>query len=223
MPAVLLKSSEIVPAMTEFPINGDGPPVRVRLVCGIGESQPGEAGWDVLCNGRTVLKSDQTPVTGWGGSADQRIPSYHNQFARFRGFAYFDCKDASRVPWTTTKTGLDQDSPVWRSARQRMISMMRPVIDFLNDLDSEHDREGGDQSGPTLTSKVKVASPTAVADLTSRAVFAYPKISKAPRMGRVSYSRSKEDLARAKAALGVSTNREVGELTFEYWVEAELD
>lgn len=99
MPAVLLRSLEIAPANAEFEVNGDGDPVRVRLVCGIGESRPGEAGWDVLCNGRTVLKSDQTPVTGWGdGSADVTIPSYHNQFARFRGFAYFDCKDASRVP-----------------------------------------------------------------------------------------------------------------------------
>lgn len=223
MPAVLLRSGEIVPAKDEFQVNGVGPPVRVRLVCGIGESRPGEAGWDVLCNGRTVLKSDQTPVTGWGGSADQRIPSYHNQFARFRGFAYFDCKDASRVPWTTTKTGLDQDSPVWRSARQRMMSMMRPVIDFLNDLDSEHDREGDDQTGPTLASKVEVATAVAVAQLSSRSVFLYPKITKAPRTGKVSYSRSKEELARAKAALGVTSYREVGELTFEYWVEAELD
>jgi len=223
MPAVLLRSSEIAPAKTEFDVNGVGAPVRVRLVCGIGESRPGEAGWDVLCNGRTVLKSDQTPVTGWGGSADQRLPSYHNQFARFRGFAYFDCRDASRVPWTTTKNGLDQDSPVWRSARQRMISMMRPVIDFLNELDSEHDREGSAQTGVTLASKVATAKPVAVADLSSRSVFLYPKATKAPRVGNVNYSRSREELARAKRVLGVSSYREVGERTFEYWVKAELD
>lgn len=223
MPAVLLRSSEIVPANTDFSVNGAGDPVRVRLVCGIGESHPGEAGWDVLCNGRTVLKSDQTPVTGWGGSADQTLPSYHNQFARFRGFAYFDCRDASRVPWTTTKTALDQDSPVWRSARQQMISMMRPVIDFLNQLDSEHDREGSAETGPTLASKVAASKPMAVADLEPQNIFLYPKVSKAPRTGTVSYSRSKEELARAKRALGVSSYREVGERTFEYWVKAELD
>jgi hypothetical protein len=223
MPAVLLRSAEINPANEEFDINGAGEPVRVRLVCGIGESRPGEAGWDVLCNGRTVLKSDQTPVTGWGGSADQKVPSYHNQFARFRGFAYFDCKDASRVPWTTTKTALDQDSPVWRSARQRMISMMRPVIDFLNQLDSEHDREGGGETGPTLASKVASARPAAVADLPARAVFHYPKATRAPRVGNVNYSRSRDELALAKTALGVTSYREVGERTFEYWVKAELD
>ena len=224
MPAVLLRSSEIAPANDEFEVNGGGDPVRVRLVCGIAESRPGEAGWDVLCNGRTVLKSDQSPVTGWGGgSADITIPSYHNQFARFRGFAYFDCKDAGRVPWTTTKTALDQDSPVWRSARQRMISMMRPVIDFLNALDGEHDREGSEDVGPTLASKVESAKPTAVADLSDRQVFLYPKGRKAPRLGNVNYARSREELARAKKALGVTTYREVGERTFEYWVKAELD
>lgn len=223
MPAVLLRSREIAPANAEFDVNGNGEPVRVRLVCGIGESRPGEAGWDVLCNGRTVLKSDQTHVTGWGGSVDQRIPSYHNQFARFRGFAYFDCRDAGRVPWTTTKTALDQDSPIWRTARQQMISMMRPVIDFLNQLDSEHDREGSGDTGPTLANKVAAAKPAAVAELSPRDVFLYPKGTKAPRVGNVNYSRPREELARAKRALGVTSYREVGERTFEYWVKAELE
>jgi hypothetical protein len=104
-----------------------------------------------------------------------------------------------------------------------MISMMRPVIDFLNSLDSEHDREGSDSAGPTLATKVAAARPIAVAELASRQVFLYPKAVRAPRVGNVNYSRSREELARAKKALGVNTYREVGERTFEYWVKAELD
>jgi hypothetical protein len=223
MPAELLLSSEIVPAQDRFEVNGEGPPVRVLLVCGIGESRPGQAGWDVLCNGRTVLRSDQTSVTGWGGSDVQRIPSYHNQFARFRGFAYFDCKDAGRVPWTTTKMALDKDSPVWRSARQRMISMMRPVIDFLNELDSEHDREGEGTVGTTLATKVEAANPATLAELPAAKVFKYPKSKPTPRLGRVSYALPKEQLERAKKSLHVTSYREVGERTFEYWVSAELE
>ena len=124
-PSFLLQSSELVPARVEFettPPQGKAP-VQVRIVCGIADSAPGRAGWDVLCNGRAVLRSDQSAVTGWGGDAQQFIPSYHNQFARFRGFVFFDSPDSSLVPWTTTKTGLEQDSPVWRAAKQRMVGL----------------------------------------------------------------------------------------------------
>jgi len=221
-PSVLLRGSNIVPAYEEFQMPTATDPVRVRIVCGVGESQPGKAGWDVLCNGRTVLRSDQTQATGWGGSGRQFVPSYHNQFARFRGFAYFDSRDASTVPWTTTKTALDQDSLIWRAAKQRMVSLMRPVIDFLNELDREMDTEAGETEGPTLSEAVRTAKAVAVADLTSQAVFRYPKTSRAPRLGRIAYNRPKPLIEEAKEALDVSTGREVGERTFDYWVDAEL-
>src|SRR4051794_17286852 len=72
-PSFLLQSSELVPARVEFsttPTEGKAP-VQVRIVCGIADSSPGRAGWDVLCNGRAVLRSDQSAVTGWGGDGQQ--------------------------------------------------------------------------------------------------------------------------------------------------------
>lgn len=60
-----------------------------------------------LANGRLVVGPDQTITTGWGEGDGKTVPRYHNQFARFRGYAFFDCDDASRLPWTTTKTGVD--------------------------------------------------------------------------------------------------------------------
>jgi len=224
-PSFLLQSSELVPARVEFsttPKPGQAP-VQVRIVCGIAQSVPGRAGWDVLCNGRAVLRSDQSAVTGWGGDGQQFIPSYHNQFARFRGFVFFDSPDASLVPWTTTKTGLEQDSPVWRAANQRMVSLMRPVIDFLNRLDDETDREAANSTGPTLASLVEEATPVSVSAVAANPTFKYPKGERPPRAGRISYTRPKADIERAKTHLSVSTAREVGEHTFDYWVRSELD
>src|ERR1700733_12316486 len=97
--------------------------VLVRIVAGVGPSNPPDAGWYVVCNGRVVLAGDRTEATGWGLVAEQtpEIPRYHNQYARFRGVAYFDSEDTGRLPWNTTKDGVDADSPIWRLAFEKMI------------------------------------------------------------------------------------------------------
>lgn len=222
-PVQLLEGGGIKPAFQEYDHRNGGAPVRVRIACGVSVSEPGTAGWDVVCNGRTVLRSDQTAVTGWRAGGDVFIPSYHNQFARFRGVASFDSTDASAVPWNTTKTRLNQDSAVWREAKRQMIVMMRPVIDFLNALDREKDAEGAATVGATLGSTVEKARLQAFADVAPNAVFRYPTPRKAPSAGRVTFHRPKSQLEQAKKFLGVSTYREVGEEAFDYWVEAELD
>jgi hypothetical protein len=37
----------------------------------------------------------------------------------------------------TAKTGMDLDSPIFKAVREKMIKLMRTVIDFLNDLHTE--------------------------------------------------------------------------------------
>src|SRR5437588_9504143 len=51
----LLVGAGIAPAYEEYEHRNGAAPVRVRIACGIAESEPGTAGWDVVCNGRTVL------------------------------------------------------------------------------------------------------------------------------------------------------------------------
>ena len=128
-PLELLHSDELRPASRDLTFN-DATPLRVKLYAGVAPSDPTSAGWYVFCNSRLVLRADQTLATGWGENRETTIPKYHNQFARFRGYAFFDCDDAARLPWNTTKTGVDLDSPIYRSVRLTMLTMMRPVIDF---------------------------------------------------------------------------------------------
>jgi hypothetical protein len=123
------------------------PEVRLKLVAGVGTSAPREAGWYVICNGRVVLEADTRNITGWGEITEElSLPKYHGQFARFRGMAIFESDSSQRVPWNTTKTDVDADNPIWRAAREKMIELMRPVIDFLNELDADIQEHGRDRS-----------------------------------------------------------------------------
>lgn len=194
--------------------------VKARIVVGVGHSAPREAGWYVVCNGRVILEADRSKDTGWGlleeESGEVRMPSYHNQFARFRGLVYFDSNDSARVPWNTTKTDVDKDSPVWQQTFGRMVEMMRPVIDFLNELDADIDEHTRDHS--PLLDYVNKATTIKPEELPPRSNFAAPKrgeIRKATKTVKVQYSKPVDEVSFLKDELGVNSATAVGERTFE--------
>lgn len=198
--------------------------VQVGLVAGIGLSNPREAGWYVVCNGRVILEADRRTVTGWGAVEEATnsvvLPNYHNQFARFRGIATFDCEDSGRVPWNTTKSDVDQDSPVWQLALARMTELMRPVIDFLNELDADID-EHTKESSPLLRF-VSAAIATRADDIvnTDRAFSAPTRASVMAastriRTVKVQYSRPVEQVDFLMEELGLNSAKAVGEKSFD--------
>lgn len=194
--------------------------VKVRIVVGIGASLPRQAGWYVVCNGRVILEADRRDRTGWGlvESEQDRIimPSFHNQFARFRGIVSFDSRDAYQLPWNTTKTDVDEDHPVWRKTFQRMMEMMRPVINFLNELDKDVDEFTRENS--PLFEFVNRASTTKADSLTRKVEFKAPRresLTKSVRTVTIQYSRPKKDVDLLQMELGVSSAKAVGERTFD--------
>jgi hypothetical protein len=197
-------------------------PVNVRLFAGIDDSEPGDAGWYVYCNGRLILRADQALTTGWGEGKGKTIPKYHNQYARFRGYAHFDCEDAARLPWNTTKTSIDADHPIWRNTRAQMIEVMRPVIDFLNKLKEE--RDSGQETTP-LNDTVEAAASAPVDDVKTAEVFkiATPKkpAKKQEQVIHILYKKPTAEVDRVKEKLGVDSAKEVGEKTFEYFFKYE--
>ena len=226
-PNTLLQSGDIRPAVREFSLNGAADKVDVKLYCGVAESSPRDAGWYVFCNGRLIMEADQSSVTGWGARDGQAIPSYHNQFATFRGYVFMESDDAGRLPWNTTKTGVDADSEVFRNVRQEMLQAMRPVIDFLNRLDDEKDREESEGPGP-LTVAVEAAKAVSLAKTKPSALFVSPEPKPKPKpkpkkTGRIQYDRPVDRIAAVKEALGATTYVEVGERTFDYFYEAECE
>lgn len=219
--AELLVSSTLKPAHKKLTFKR--PDVTVKLFAGISDSDPGEAGWYVFCNGRQILEADQTLTTGWGEGGGRVIPKYHNQFSRFRGFALFDSDDPGSLPWTTTKTDVDADSPLYRNVRSEMLKITRPIITFLNRLDAEKD-EQGHAEGP-FTRSVRAAQSKDINVIARIGNFVAPEAkarkSREPT-ARITYERPLEQVKEAQRILGVNTYRDVGERTFVYFYDREV-
>ena len=204
------------PALREDSYNG----VVARQIVGVGPRNPADAGWYVFCNGRMVLRADQSELTGWGESNIERLPKYHNDFAWFRGCVFFDSKDPTALPWNTTKDGVDQDSGLYRSVRTQMITMMTPVLEFLRAVADEQEPE------QPLTELLRIADRTPVSQVQTRDSFLYVRPSVVPpelRPTRIAYDRPIGLVQKVKKNLGVTSNKAVGERTFDYYVSSEIE
>lgn len=222
---LMTDDSQFRPGTDEFlHKNPDGIETKVRIIVGIGQSSPREAGWYVICNGRVVLEANRTNATGWGlveeSSNTIQVPSFHNQFARFRGIVSFDSEDSSCVPWNTTKTDVDQDNPVWQLSFTRMKELMRPVITFLNELDSDIDEHTRDHS-PMLDFLNKARSVKAE-QLPAKSIFAAPArgtVTKKVKTVKIQYSKPQTQINFLMKELSVSSASAVGQRTFELMYE----
>lgn len=225
-PFGLKRSDYIIPASFLQTFNGRASkPLTLKVLAGVDDSNPKEAGWYVCCNGRFILEADQTIKTGWGEVGDKiSIPKSHHQFARFRGYAFFECDDPSRIPWNSTKTSVDLESPIFKKARQLMIIAARPIIDFLNELDAETDSDE-----QPLLEAVNAASSQPVAVLLESATqnksFVGRGIKSAfdpDRPVRISYQKPLRQVKEVRDKLNVASNKEAGAETFDYYYEFEL-
>lgn len=222
-PTGLLTSLELKPAYMNVNYEIENAKLNVKIYAGLGKSEPEKAGWYVYCNGRLILEADKTEVTGWKDG----IPRFHNQFARFRGYIFFDADDPKVLPWNTTKTGLDITSKSFLVARQEMLNIMRPIIDFLNKL--EADKKNKEDDTPSqLELVLEEATSVEVGNIKSEQVFVAPQPKNEPQvvkieMGRVRYEKPKEELEIVKQKLKAKSYTEIGEKTFEYFFKMECE
>jgi hypothetical protein len=209
----LLQSESLKPAFEDLVFYANDPPqVHVRLYAGLGVSNPNEAGWYVYCNGRLVLGADQTNTTGWGEGRGN--PRFHNQYARFRGYAFFESADVAKLPWTTTKTGVDPGTPIYRNVRQRMVNLMRPVISFLNDLDREKEAPPRDKTSLEEVVSSAEKTPIVLSAVQPSKRFEAPLREPrpvAPASQSIQYRRPKAQIEKAKRKLRVTSASQVGE------------
>jgi len=213
----LLRSVELTPIFKTFQFFPTSPnPVTVRIYAGILDSGPAEAGWYVICNGRTILAANQDDTTGWG----EGTPRFHHQYSRFRGYIYFDCDDAGRLPWNTTKTDVDAELPIYQAAKLEMINSMKPVLEFLNKLDREKDTEE-----KPLTDSVEHSDPVQFEYLAHSSNFVYKavEVQNRVKLARISYQKTAEEVEKAKKILKAGSSKEVGEKTFDYYMTMEGD
>jgi len=88
-----------------------------------------EAGWTVVCNDRAVLYCDRSELTGWGEAG---VPRYHTQFIAISGIVEFRADDASKLPTTTTKRGIDASSRLYLQIKNKMREGMLIFTDYTN-------------------------------------------------------------------------------------------
>jgi hypothetical protein len=222
----LKRSENISPGVFSEIFNGrTSKPLKLKVLAGIDESNPKEAGWYVCCNGRFILEADQTIKTGWGEVGDKiSIPKSHHQFARFRGYAFFECEDPSRIPWNSTKTNVDLESPFYKKARQMMIAAARPIIDFLNLLDAESD---SDEQPLSEAVNAAPSEPVAVileTESEDKSFFGkgIKSASDPNRPVRIAYTKPLQQVKEVREKLNVTSNKQAGAETFDYYYEYEL-
>jgi hypothetical protein len=213
----LLQSTAIKPIFKEKK-HGD---VTVRLYAGIGPHSNAESGWTVICNGRTILRHDKSAVTGWGYEQNgDRIATYHNQYARFRGYLFFDSDKPDSLPWNTTKTGLDQEHALYRQYFLEMVAAMKDVFQFLKDLDAEKDA-----TKKPLEEKVQKAKAVALRVVTKNSIFKRPAAGGASSASKtltwIRYQRKTRDVNRVMRSLDADSPHEAGGMTFDIYLNAE--
>lgn len=207
---------ELLPAYESAQLDG----VSMTLYAGVGEPKRIQAGWYIYCNGRMIVEHDQTELTGWGESVEKAIPKMHYQFARFRGCVYFDSEDSSKLPWNTTKDGIEVTTDVYRSAKSLMISHTRTVIDFLNKVDKELDGPEDKRVLTDILNRASYQSPLLmpkVPKFTYKAVPPKPP----PEFVCVRIYVSRANIARLTKCLHAQTNKAAVEAVVEWYLENE--
>jgi hypothetical protein len=227
----LLTGPEVVPRVVTEELTANGETVRMELYAGFVDlsdedantDDPDEfsggslAGWYLICNGRMLLFADKSRLTGWG----QEVADYHPQYRRFRGYVYLS-GNSSAMPWNTAKTGVDEDSPVWRSVRAYIVDALRDARSVMNRIKTEV-QENDDTARP-VTAMLRKAEPTRLADLApSPAIIVPPRPPRQPpSTKKITYAVPVEEFDDVAASLEVSTAVDVGRGTFEYYYRREV-
>lgn len=149
--------------------------VTVNLVMGLYEKLPTEqeqedsekglrnkesAGWTIVCNDRVVVSSDKTRLTGWGEAG---VPAYHSQFIALAGIVIFKCNDAIKLPVTTTKRGIDQNSELFGHVKEVMRDALKHFTSFTNKWKAQSP-ERDDIQGTVKAIDIRLAATNIPAD-----------------------------------------------------------
>jgi hypothetical protein len=197
--------------------------VSVNLVCGLQQRRNDEwitdsAGWYVLCNGRVVVSADRTELTGWGTLG----PSFVSKFRGFLGIAFFFSSNPADLPWTTTKRGINRESPSFQAARNEMALLARPVLSFLNSFYPADPAERG--AGLKL---VEALEPADIGQIVTGTNVDFPKaVPGARRRGqtvRVQFDAARVEVDRVRKAIGKPnlSAGAIGRHAFDHFLRTE--
>ncbi len=214
--------------------------LKVEIVTGISEDKGDEGGWYIFCNDRLILGPDTTEVTGWkggktkGGKEGKELPKYHDQYFRFRGYVFFNADDSSKLPWTTSKTGIDKDSPEYSYTKTQMIFMAKQVKPLMDEMKKERERDNP-KSERLLNLKVDAASEKSVKEVSVilqnkkslPTAYVYPKnlFNPAPKGNvdtNISFSKPTHRVKKVMNYFKVDNPHDAGSEAFDYFYKNEM-
>ena len=207
-------------------IKGTVDDVNYKIVAGLGKiGDPKQSGWYVFCNNRLVLEGDQTHLTGWGVNS---IPKWHIDYVMFRGFVFLDSVETSKLPLTTTKKGLDASSTVYRKILPHMRNSMIKIIAFLKSVTGLKEEANNYRKMLTETydkmniEDIRVYSPEIAGEMSFiPPVLDMNKIAEKRNNVRVAYDVNKKTAEIAKRNAEVSSYKDLGITTFNYYIKME--
>lgn len=220
----LIDSDAMRPIKKEYQ-DGD---VNVKILSGIAprvgkKYPPEEAGWYIYCNGRLVIAADKSSLTTWKDMENRSSGVvFHNKYAGFRGIVYFSSKHPEKLPWNTTKTGIDETSLVYLRAREIMLEFFKIIGSMLDDIkkNTEEEDDGIEEiiakmEGTEMTiENINNVKESKVVNIRNISVNTIPNVT-------ISYKKPKNEAEELKKMFGVKSYKEVGEKTFEYYRDAE--
>jgi len=220
----LVQSQVIKPLRVASTVDVDGSDVEIEVFAGLAESGQRElAGWYIYCNDRLVVGADKTELTGWGRTGGGTLPEYHPEFRKFRGYVFLSAEDASKLPWNTTKTSVDTNSVAYSHALRQMIVAMQQVLGFITDADKE--LESYPKRGGPLNKAIAAAEAVGLDEVEPAPKF-ITDIAPAPvkkKQPTINYKVDADKLEEVKDEIGVSSNKEAGLATFNYYYSAVIE
>ena len=222
------KKIELLYADNSQPYYADGNvgDVKFRIIAGLGEiGDPKQSGWYIYCNNRLVMEADTSNITGWGISP---IPKWHINFVMFRGLLFLDSEETLNLPLTTTKKGIDAPSEVYKTVFPLMKNAMVSVLDFLKQIPQMGDKANEYRQMLCDNYERKTAIELKTFDFKQHIEkkFDAPEldmeiISQKKDTVRIAYDANKNAANAAKLHAEARSYKELGELSFEYYLQME--
>jgi len=202
----------------QFLVNG----VDCAITAGIGVPKSGgfkdqSSGWFVFCNGRAVVFSDKSTLTGWGGAG---LPIFQPKHRPFLGTVFFVSDNPENLPWTTTKSGINVDSAIWQEAKREMVTVAREVIRFL---DRRYSDEGTEVASSDLIKAAGKKTNILSAVVPTRKSFSAPRVPENKTV-RIQHDEKSTDIKKIaeylkKPGMGAA---QVGRHTFHHFLKNEV-
>ncbi|MEG3147854.1 ATP-binding protein [Sphingomonas sp. RT2P30] len=197
--------------------------VTCAITAGIGTPEAGvfrdrSSGWFVFCNGRAVISADKSLLTGWGGGG---LPIFQPKHRPFLGTVFFVSENAEHLPWTTTKSAINEDSEVWQLAKRHMAATGRTVVSFL---DGRYTDEGTEVASKDLQAATSSSVSVLKAAVTEKRAFVAPKAATAPTTVRIQYDAQVSQIKDITNYLKrpSMSGSDVGRYTFNYFLRNEV-